>query len=199
MALSWPTAAGSVPAGENIEVGFAELPGSKRVYHVGKQKWEARAAEDDPHVPLLSVAGRIGVVRDESAHRQAAFRLLLWLSGKQFSRQVCASSPATTLFRRGHLKSPQKWVEVPVSPVAARQYGSVTEAALQREQWLAAPRIPGRPEYLSVLDEAVHRAVGDEQSATEALGQAAAHWRKITLRLGKERQKTAYRHSLGLE
>jgi multiple sugar transport system substrate-binding protein len=206
MALTWPTAAAAgLPAGaaENvaasIRVGFAELPGSTKVFNVRKQSWEARAEDEDPHVPLLAAAGRVGVVSRKSAHPEAAFELLFWLSGKQFSPRVSAMSAATTLFRRGHLGTAETWVEKPVPPVAARQYAAVTERTFGRGEWLCALRIPGRGEYLAALDEAVHRAVRGEQSPAEALQQAAIRWQEITDRLGPDRQKTAYLHSLGQE
>jgi hypothetical protein len=49
------------------------------------------------------------------------------------------------------------------------------------------------------LDEAVAAAVRGEKPPLEALLDADAKWRKITDRLGLDRQKAAYRHSLGLE
>jgi multiple sugar transport system substrate-binding protein len=206
MALTWPTAAaGGLPAGvaENvtasIRVGFAELPGSPKVFNVRKQSWENRAEEEDPHVPLTAVAGRIGVVARSSAHPAAALQLLFWLSGKQFSSRVSASSPATTLFRQSHLSAPRVWVEKPVSPRAAAQYAEVAEKAFSREQWVFALRIPGRREYLAALDEAVRRAVRGEQPAREALREAAARWQQITERLGLDQQRAAYCHSLGRE
>lgn len=197
MALTWPTAAGKVPAKQNIPVGFAELPGSTEVYDVGKQEWDVRAEDEDPHVPLLTIAGRIGVVGTKTARPREAFQLLLWLSGRQFSPQVCAASPATTLFCQSHLESPRNWVERPISPSAARQYAELTEVTLQRQQWLSAPRIPGRSQYLSALDDAVDQAVGGEKTPAEALHQAATRWHEITQQLGVDRQKAAYLHSLG--
>ncbi len=202
MALTWPTAAtGGLPADavEDIEVGFAELPGSAEVFNVGNQSWESRTENADKRVPLLAVAGRIGVVSSRSAHPEPAFQLLFWLSGKQFSPQVCTRSPATTLFRRSHLEAPQQWTERPISPAAAAAYGALTEATLLHQQWLFAPRIPGRREYLSALDAAVHQAIRGEQSPADALARAAARWREITKQRGAERQKAAYLHSLGLE
>ncbi len=78
------------------------------------------------------------------------------------------------------------------------QYADVTEAALRHEQWLGALRLPGRAEYLAALDEAVRAAVRGQKSPHDALLEAAAKWRKITARLGLDRQRAAYRHSLGL-
>ena len=203
MALSWPTAAEEweeiIGLGtRSIPVGFCELPGSRRVFNLGSRVWDTR--DDDPRVPLLAIAGRLGVVNNaKSAKTDAAFQLLLWLSDSRMSSQISATSPATTLFRRSNLKSPSQWVENLVTPLAAVQYGDTTEAALNHEQWLGALRIPGRAEYLAVVDEAVAAAVRGEQSPLDALLQADKKWREITDRLGLDRQRAAYRHSLGLE
>ncbi|OHB66518.1 MAG: hypothetical protein A2V70_14135 [Planctomycetes bacterium RBG_13_63_9] len=214
MALTWPTRAadglpggaaggssGDLGAGDRpnaIQVGFAELPGSRDVYNVGSQSWENRPEDDDPHVPLLGVAGRAGVVGSSSKHPGPAFQLLLWLSGKQFGQRICATSPATTLFRLSQAKSPQAWVEQPIPAAAAGQYAATTQRTLMRQQWLSALRIPGRAEYLSALDEAVGRAARGERSAAEALRDAAARWRDITQQRGLQSQKSAYLQSLGL-
>ena len=204
MALSWPTAAEEreekVGSGtSSIPVGFCELPGSEQVFNLGSRVWDTRADDNDTRVPLLAIAGRLGVVNAKSDKINAAFQLLLWLSDSRMSPQVCATSPAATLFRQSNLTSPGQWVEKPVTPLAAVQYGDATEAALSHEQWLGALRIPGRGEYLAALDEAVDMAVRGENSPLNALLQADKQWREITERLGLEQQRTAYRHSLGLE
>ena len=201
MALTWPTAAGGLPdvTAGNVEVGFAELPGSTKVFNVRKQSWQTRSEGEDPHVPLAAIAGRIGVVARKSAHREAALQLVFWLAGRQFSPRVCAASPATTLFRRSHVATPRTWVEKPISPSSSAQYAAVTQETFSHGQWVVALRIPGRLEYLSALDEAVHRAIRGDESAGEALQQAATRWQEITERLGPDQQRAAYFHSLGRE
>ena len=161
--------------------------------------WDLRADDEDSYVPLLAISGRLGVVNTKAANVDATFQLLLWLSGDAMSTQVSAASPDTTLFRQSHLRSPGRWVEKAVPAPAAAQYGDVTEAAFRHEQWLAALRLPGRAEYLAALDEAVAAAVRGDKTVLDALLEADAKWRKITERLGVEKQKAAYRHSLGLE
>ena len=224
MALTWPTAAlhgsagdwsvfrpenvfgeksadrkhGPVPFHDAIEVGFVELPGSRQVFSLDRQAWDKRADDDDRRVPLLAVAGRLGVVSKESAHAEAAFQLLRWLSDDRMSQQVSAASPATTLFRQSNLNSPGQWVEKPVSAAAALQYSDATQSALSHEQWLAALRLPGRAEYLAALDDAIRAVVADRKPPLDALLQADKKWREITERLGVDRQRAAYRHSLGL-
>jgi multiple sugar transport system substrate-binding protein len=185
------------PPDPAIRVGFAELPGTKRVYNLSTHAWDVRADDEDQHVPLLDACGRLGMVSKNSSHPEVAFRLLLWLTDNERSSQVSAASPATTLFRRSQAKSVEHWVEKPVGPAVAAQYAATTEATFRREQWLSAIPLPGRAEYLAALDEAVRAAVGNQKPAAEVLAQAQAKWRAISERLGVERQRAAYRHSLG--
>jgi ABC-type glycerol-3-phosphate transport system substrate-binding protein len=213
LALTWPTAndgATSKNALKNaakeshgnaapIRMGTVELPGTIRVFNINRQKWEKRANDEDTHVPLLSIAGRLGVVSRKAANTTAAFQLLMWLSDGQRSGQVSAASDATTLFRQANLQYPMQWVEKPMSMDAAVHYGAATAAAFQHEAWLGALRIPGRDEYLAALDDAVLAAVRGEQSPAAALEKAEKQWRDITDRLGIDRQRAAYKHSLGLD
>lgn len=210
MALAWPTSAGSgaadlepaqrgnVRSRLEIDVGFVELPGSGDVFNVSEQTWEIRREDEGSHVPLLSVAGRAGSVARDSDIPEAAFELLLWLSGPEWSAHVAADSEATTMFRTSHRDRATAWVEPQVSETAAIGYAQVVEATLSRQQAVVALRIPGREAYLAALDEAVRRAVSREQTAAEALQQVAARWEEITDELGREKQGQAYRKSLGL-
>ncbi len=184
MAISWPTAnvsgtlrvptqngTRSVP--DTLPATFAELPGATEVYRVSSGTWEPRTTDAGRRVPLLGIAGRLGVVRADSQHVDAAFELLLWLSDPQWSAQIFAGSPATTLFRTDQIPAAKSWVESGVSNSAARQYAEQTSAALSRGQFLASLRLPGRAEYLAALDEAVHAAVRGQLSPGMALKQAA--------------------------
>jgi len=222
MALSWPTAARgglSGPASAGVQVGFFELPGSREVYRPDALEPLPRSDNEDPHVPLLAVAGRLGVVAAESKHRGAAFRLLFWLAGDRYGHQVSPFSTATTLFRQSHARSPGRWVEAPMRASAAGQYAALTEQIMHlprrsisagfqaahntawteqtslRQHWLFALRIPGRAEYLQALDEAVRAAVLGDRTPTEALRAAAERWGRITAEHGVEQQRAAYRHS----
>lgn len=201
LALSWPTAAAKLPddAKKSLAVTVAELPGSDEVYNIDERVWVARDKDQEREVPLLATAGRIGVIARESRHPQGAAALLLWLSGTELGSPPSARSMSTTLFRQSHLKKPQIWVESPMSPAAAGAYADLTKATLERRQAVFALRIPGRAEYLAALDEAVRAAVKGEKAPAAALRDAATRWREITDKLGVERQRRAYLHSLALE
>ncbi len=201
MAITWPTAADAELA--DIEPDFpaavAELPGSPDVYDLGETTWEKRDKDSDGRVPLLAASGRIGMVTTSSQWPDASQQLLLWLTDKKWSAQVCSQSLNTTLFRDSHMGMVSGWVESPMPDEAAQQYGEAIATALERQQRLLALAIPGRPEYLAALDEAVRAAVKKEKSPQEALDGAAERWKTITEELGVDEQKEAYRGSLGLK
>ena len=112
--------------------------------------WEQRADDEDTHVPLLSISGRLGVVDKKSDHVDAAFQLLLRLSGSEMSPQVSAASPATTLFRRSNLDSPACGSKSPFPPRPPCNTPPPPPPpwprAMARRLADAGPgRIPGRP------------------------------------------------------
>ena len=205
LALTSPTAAvekksaSKTVAAAPLPVAFTEIPGSSDSYSFPDKTWEPRAEGDEPHVPLLGFAGRLGVVSGESKSPDAAFQLLAWLSSDRWSELVSPVTSATTLFRSSHLKNSPRWVESQVPSSAAAQYGSLVEKILSRSQRLLVPRIPGQADYLAALDDAVREAVGGHKSPEKALSAAAKRWQQITDRLGRVSQKRAYWQSLGLD
>ncbi len=201
MCLCWPTGAEKCPVPEDAKfrVGFCELPGAVEVYNIGSNAWQDRGKDEDFRVPLMEVAGRVGVVTANCPSPETAAQLLLWLSGDQWNRQVSGASAATTLFRQSDTRSAQAWVEAPAPPAAATQYAESVRQSLSHSQCLSALRIPGRNEYLAALDEAVAEAVRGKRTPEESLERVASRWREITERLTTSQQKSAYRHSMGMD
>jgi ABC-type glycerol-3-phosphate transport system substrate-binding protein len=224
MALSWPTAAvdtrptppasgTAIPQDRAAEadesgeaavaaktdvIAFATLPGSSEVYHLRDDRWDERRSGESTRVPLLATAGRMGSVTRESGQSRAAFSVLVWLTGREWSRRVSSASSAATLFRATHLESPCAWLGPETDENAARQYAELVSSAQTGSIWLANLRLPGRREYLAALDRAVELAVREESEPADALKQAADKWNEITDRLGRDRQREAYQRSLGI-
>jgi multiple sugar transport system substrate-binding protein len=201
MAITWPTAADEAIADiePDFPAGVVELPGSPVAYDVGESKWEKRDRESDGRVSTLGMAGRVGMVAKQSSWPEPALQLLLWLTNQKWGSQVCSQSSATTLFRESSVAGVSSWVEAPMPDEAAQDYGEAIASALGRRQCLSALAIRGRLRYLAALDAAVRAAVAKEKSPEEALQQAAQDWQKITEELGVDKQKAAYRASLGLK
>lgn len=200
MAITWPTAADEALAQikPKFPAAVMELPGSMDVYDLGETSWERRDKDSEFRVPLLAASGRIGMVTTASQWPDTSLELLLWLTDKKWSPQVCSQSMNTTLFRSSHVGIASGWVEAPMPDGAAQLYGEAVATALEGRQRLLALSIPGRPRYLAALDAAVRAAVKKEKSPQEALDGVVAQWKQINEELGVERQKAAYRASLGL-
>ena len=210
MAVTWPSSAiepatatddskTSDVSRATLAIACAELPGAFEMYNFREHRWEQRGSQDDPHVPLVSIAGRLGSVAKESARGRSALNLLILLSGADWSVQVLNRSPDTTLFRGRHLAAPRAWTDETLGDEAARQYAKVTQESHKHPAWLFSVRIPGRRDYLAALDEATQQAIRAEQPPAESLRATAVRWREITTQFGEAQQRKAYRRSLGLE
>lgn len=202
LALTW-TSPAFAPAdagggSSKVEIGFAPLPGSPQAFNPKTGEWDARREDEKAHVPLAGISGVLGSVAKASQQPQAAFHLLGWLSGPEWSERVSPSAANTTLFRRSHLKTPQTWADSRLDELAALNYAETVEHSLGSAEVFGAPRIAGRKRYLAALDDAVQAALAGEKTSEEALAEAADTWRRITGELGLDRQRTAYRRSLGL-
>lgn len=199
-ALTWPGHAGTKDEAnaKSVPTGFAELPGSPVVYHFAHKSWEKRQTDESWQVPLLGSAGRLGSITAKGAEPAGAFQVLAWLAGHEWGPKVSSASPATTLYRRSQIRTPQPWLDPGTDATAAQAYATSVHDALNRQQYLLTPRIPGEARYMEALDAAVHATLRQEKSPAEALKEAAAQWQAITESLGIDAQKSAYRSSLGL-
>ena len=202
MALTWPTNATALDDEETTTAGVplacAELPGSGEVFDF-HGSWQQRSSDEDERVPLLSIAGRLGSIAKDSPQPNSAADLLGWLAGEQWSSQISPHSRATTPFRNQHLKQPVKWVDAGFDQAAARSYADFVRQTNERTTPLVSLRIPGRARYLSALDAAVVAATSGTAEPAAALATAADQWRQISDEIGLDKQRSAYRRSLGLE
>ncbi|HEX7380042.1 MAG TPA: hypothetical protein VF278_23175, partial [Pirellulales bacterium] len=211
LALTWTSAAwgaagaddavvaAAQPVGEKtLEVGCGELPGSPEAFNPKSRQWDSRRDDEASRVPLVGVSGRLASVTAQSEHADAAFKLLAWLAGPQWSRRISTSSGATTLFRRSQVAAGGEWADERLGPAGALAYGETVERTLSAAESFGAPRIAGRDRYLAALDRAVRDAVTGKLASKAALERAGDEWRSITAELGLDRQRAAYRRSLGL-
>ena len=194
MALSWPSAAADLRG--KVAAAFAELPGAAEVFNPNASSWEPREASDR-HVSVLGVSGRLVSVTEACRNVPTAFQFVEWIASGDVSRQVCAASLDTTLFRQSHRARPEVWVE-PAVHTSAQQYADIVVRTQTRSRCLIVPRIHAADRYLAALNQAVKYALEGSQTPKAALQQAASRWQAITQEVGVEKQHTAYRRSLGL-
>lgn len=198
MAVTWPASSGTAKAEKPAwPIGFAELPGSLDVYDFSDKKWKTRGPEESPHVPLLTVSGRMVAATSTSSQQEAAEDMAAWMAGSEVAAQICRASPDTTIFRISQEGSAARRLSG-IDEHAASQYAGALRQSQERPQRLDGIRLPGREEYLSVLDRAVLDAVQGKESPEEALSAAAKSWEEITRRRGLDGQRRALERSLGL-
>jgi multiple sugar transport system substrate-binding protein len=183
------------PQGEQL--GWAELPGADQVFNRSSGEWEP-AANGSKRVPLLAGGDLLGVTAS-SRNAASAFDLAAWLASGEIGKQLGPIGKGSLPVRRSLLSTIGRWIDSSAGEADGSQVAGILQTAMSRDEAQVVPRIPGTDEYLSALAEAVEKALRDEVSAADALGQAAAAWDEITERLGREAQRQAYLRDLGLE
>jgi multiple sugar transport system substrate-binding protein len=201
MAIGWPSRAVESPSESDIAtakvpIAIVEVPGASDAYNPRHNTWEQRWNDETTSIPLRGMSGRVGSVVRGSDSAEPAFHFLTWLASKRWSNEVLPVSSAITMFRQSQQDDPMPWTGPALSAGAAKLYGQALTAALRQPEAIWMPRIPGEAQYMAALDEAVYAALAGKQSAQQALDDAAAKWRQITARLGREQQLEAYRRSL---
>jgi multiple sugar transport system substrate-binding protein len=196
MAIGWPSGQTAETEKPAVKIAFAPLPGSREAFRMATKTWEGRT-DEIPHIPLLSVSGRLAAVTSSSADVSRATGFVTWLAGRDVSTQLAPHSSATTLFRTSQIATSGRWTPA-LSADSSKQYAETLAAALSAPRVFPGLNLPGREEYLAALDEAVQQAL-DGKRAQETLSEASERWREITERLGKEKQLRANRRSLGME
>jgi ABC-type glycerol-3-phosphate transport system substrate-binding protein len=203
MAVTWPCASILPPHqdrdAEKTEVAFAELPGSTDVYNFFNDRWEVRPEATPTRVPLLGTTGRLAAVARETNRRAAAFETVGWLTGPEVSVRVSPFSDDTAAFRDSHVARANAWLPKATGYDLSSEYGKLLRTAFGRATAVCSPRIPGRERYLAALDVAVRQVVVEGDTPRKALRQAAAKWRELNEELGVEKQRAAYRRSVGAD
>lgn len=171
---------------------LSPLPASKEVFTASLDRWEAN--EESPPPVIFGLAGRLVSVTTASRNAASAFKLLPWVVSGTNGAQLSQRSEATLWFRASQVSQASKWIDTDVND---DRVSWITRALSRGEAYLL-PRVPGIDEYLTELEAALGKAVLGEQSASEALAEAATRWNEITAKLGRDSQRAAFNRHLGL-
>jgi ABC-type glycerol-3-phosphate transport system substrate-binding protein len=199
MAITWapPTPTRQAAEPGKIPIAFRPLPGANEVFNFARKSWEPRGETEDRHVPLLATTGRLAAVTSTTASAREAQSLLVWLAGREVSPLVSPASGGTTLFRESQMADARRWTGgLPAK--ASQSYAAALKQSASLPRYLSL-RLPGREEYLAVLDAAVRSALAGEQTPAEALAAASDKWKAITAEIGVEKQRRALARDLGLQ
>jgi hypothetical protein len=197
--LTLPQAAGSARV--------ALLPRAAAIYHSTRDSWQAGLAELP--VTLLAGTGRSMSVTRATRNVASAFKVLAWLASETTSTQLSPRSAATVWCRPSQTQHARQWLE------GAQQKNeeiiAVVSQQLTAEHYFLLPRIPGIEAYLQSLEDALADTLskvlesppGAPKSegglAESTLRKVSASWQTLTDRLGRDRQRVAYRRHLGLD
>lgn len=181
----------------NGYVGSAVLPGSKRIWNYKTQQWDE--FPEPVRSPFMAFGGWQAAVPANSDAVEAAWNFIEYLSSPPVSGQAVISlSSGINPYRYSHFENIDRWLQI-FTPEEARLYLDTQLASLNAPNVALDMRLPGYFTYMQVLERELTRALNFEIPPQEALDNVAREWNALTDRFGREKQRAAYRASMGLD
>ena len=185
------------------KVGSAQLPGVREYYAIGQHKW---VRTSQPHRVGNTTGGSwAGVISRASKAPEATYFLLALMASQPKSEVYAArGSDGIDPGRRFHFLPPngtgkiENYVRAGWDTDDARDFLQAYYDTYTNPHQLPYLRIPGAYSYWLAVDLHLTEAASGQLSPEAALKAAAVDFEEITIRLGRERQRRAYRASLGL-
>jgi hypothetical protein len=150
-----------------------------------------------PRVPVLGFGDRMASVTTTSRNAASAFRLLAWLASADVSSQLATADRGSQSARKS-LAASAVWYRPGLTEGERGAVGKDLRAALEGNDALIVPRIPGVDQYMDALGEAMQHMAIEKANPQDALKQAAAKWEQITDAHGREAQRQAYLKHLNI-
>ena len=184
-------------------IGVAPLPGTQEYYSVVQGKW----TKSDPYNRVGNTTGGSwgGVISRHSKAPEATYYLLALMATSEKSKVYAARGwDGIDPGRSFHFLPPDggakidDYLKAGWDEADVRYYLHAYFDNFSNPLQLPYLRIPGTYGYLQALNRHVAEAVGGQATPEAALKAAALDFEEITLRLGRDRQRRAYRTSLGL-
>ena len=185
------------------KIGSAPLPGTSEYYSVAQHKW-VRTAQ--PNVVGNTTGGSwAGVISKYSKAPEVTYYLLALMATKTKSQVYAVRGwDGIDPGRTYHFLPPdgsgkiETYLNAGWSEVDVRDYLHAYFENFSNKLQFPYLRIPGAYSYWQALDVHLAEAAAAQLSPEAALKAAAVDFEEITLRLGRDRQRRAYRASLGL-
>ncbi len=185
------------------KIGAAPMPGTHEYYNIAQQKWIK--TEQLNEVGNTNGGAWAGVISKYSKAPEATYYLLAMMATKEKSMTYVARGwnaispgryfqflpPDGTATVEDYVKAGWDASDVP-------EYSRAFAATFNNKQQFPFLRIPGAYNYWLALDLHLMEAVRGQLTPEAALKATAVDFEEITIRLGRERQRQAYRESLGL-
>jgi multiple sugar transport system substrate-binding protein len=184
------------------KTGAAPVPGTHEYYDIGQGKWVKTEALN--RVGNTTGASWAGVISKYSKAPEATYFLLALLAMKEKSQVYAARGwDGIDPGRKFHFLPPEgtgtlePYLRAGWDEADVRDYLSAFQQTFNDKQQFPYLRIPGAYSYWLALDLHLVEAASGQLSPAAALKAAAVDFEEITIRLGRARQREAYRTSLG--
>jgi multiple sugar transport system substrate-binding protein len=185
------------------KVGAAPIPGTSEYYSIALRKW---VKTGQPNLIGNTTGGSwAGVISKFSKVPEATYYLLALMASKEKSRVYAVRGwDGIDPGRSYHFLPPNgsgqldTYLSAGWDEADIRDYSQAYFDSFSNKLQLPYLRIPGAYNYWQTLDIHLAEATSGQLSPEAALKAAATDFEEITIRLGRERQKRAYRVSLGL-
>jgi len=184
-------------------IGSAALPGTGEYYSVVQQRWIKTTQAN--RVGNTTGGSWAGVISKQSKAPAATYYLLALMATKGKSQTYAVRGwdgidPGRTYHflppdGSGHI---QTYLDAGWNEVDVRDYLHAYFENFSNKLQFPYLRIPGAFSYWQALDVHLAEAAAGQLSPAAALQATAIDFEEITLRLGRDRQRRAYRASLGL-
>jgi len=185
------------------KLGVAHIPGTREYYSIAHKKWIKTA---QPNLVANVTGGSwAGVISKYSKSPEATYYLLALMATKEKSLVYAARGwDGVDPGRTFHFLPPngtakiEDYVRFGWDETDIREYLQGFYDNFANRQQLPFLRIPGTFSYWRALDVHLGEAAAGQVTPEAALKATAVDFEEITIRLGREQQRRAYRASLGL-
>jgi multiple sugar transport system substrate-binding protein len=184
-------------------IGAAALPGTPEYYDPQQRAWVK--ARSPNRVGNTTGGSWAGVIAKSSKVPAAAYYLLALMATPQKSLVYAMRGwDGIDPGRRSHFLPPQGSAKLETylrygwNEADIRDYLQAYHDTFSNSLQFPYLRIPGTYSYWQTLDLHLAEAAGGQLSPEAALKAAAVDFEEITIRLGRDAQRNAYRASLGL-
>lgn len=180
----------------------APVPGTTEYYDIAQGKWIK--TEGVNRVGNTTGASWAGVISRYSKVPEATYFLLALLASKEKSAVYAARGwDGVDPGRKFHFLppegtgSPEPYLRAGWDEADVRDYLAAFQHSFSDKQQFPYLRIPGAYSYWLALDLHLVAAASGQMTPAAALEATAVDFEEITIRLGRDRQREAYRTSLG--
>lgn len=181
----------------NGHVGSAVLPGSTRIWNYKTGQWDEFG--QPIRSPFMAYGGWQAAVPANSDNVEAAWNFIEHLSSPEVSGQAMVTPQSgINPYRYSHFENVERWLTI-FTPEEARMYLDAQFDSLNAPNVALDMRIPGYFSYTQALELELTRALNFEIPPQEALDNVARVWNALTDRFGRDKQRAAYRASMGLD